>query len=82
MVLQTVPPSVLQRISSLVRVLFIVQEISMERLEQRPRCLKCQGSLVQTMIDMRNRVSILQFVCLSCGRPWPAGVKLRPVIAG
>lgn len=53
------------------------------RVEQQhvKRCWKCQGALVQTMIDMRTRVSILQFVCLKCGRPWPAGIKLRPVFA-
>jgi hypothetical protein len=41
------------------------------------RCLKCQGSLIQIMIDTPPKVSIRQFICLSCGRPLPAGVKLR-----
>ena len=46
------------------------------------RCWKCQGSVMPlTMIDVQTRLSILQFICRSCGRAWPAGVKLRPMIA-
>jgi hypothetical protein len=41
------------------------------------RCWKCRGSLVRTMIDRQTRVSIFNFICLRCGRPCPAGVKLR-----
>ena len=52
----------------------------MEALEQQSmkRCWKCQGVLkAETVIDWHTNLSILQFVCLGCGRPWPAGVKLR-----
>ena len=57
-----------------------MKEWPMEALEQQSmkRCWKCQGLLkVETVIDWHTNLSILQFVCLRCGRPWPAGVKLR-----
>ena len=56
------------------------KEWPMETLEQQSmkRCWKCQGLLkAETVIDWHSNLSIQQFVCLSCGRPWPAGVKLR-----
>ena len=41
------------------------------------RCWKCRGSLkAETVLNMYSRLSILRFICLGCGRAWPAGVKL------
>ncbi len=50
---------------------------SREGQQHMKRCWKCQGSLkAERLIEIQTKVSILQFVCLSCGRLWPAGVKL------
>jgi len=52
--------------------------------EQRDvkRCLKCKGSLkASTVLHVQTGVIIQQFICVTCGRPWPAGVKIRPAIA-
>jgi hypothetical protein len=45
------------------------------------RCLKCRGLLKAETI-IKSGISILQFMCLGCGRPWPAGVKVRSVNVG
>lgn len=45
------------------------------------RCWKCQGLLKAETIK-KSGISILQFMCLGCGRPWPAGVKIRSVNTG
>ena len=45
------------------------------------RCLKCHGSMTTTpTITVHTTCSIVQFVCLSCGRPSPAGVKPRQIV--
>lgn len=55
-----------------------LKELSMEPIQQHiKRCWKCRGPLIQRMIDLPTKVSIRQFMCLSCRRPSPAGVKLR-----
>ena len=42
-------------------------------------CWHCHGSLTaQTLVNVETRLSILQFLCTSCGRISPAGVKLHP----
>ena len=45
-------------------------------------CWKCQSSLkANVTVAFQAGVSILQFVCLSCGRPWPAGIKPKSSMA-
>ena len=47
------------------------------------QCWKCSGALkAATIVHMQTGVVIQQFVCMACGRRWPAGVKVRPTIAG
>ena len=47
--------------------------------QQTKRCWKCRGRLMaQTILHLKNKISTFRFVCIGCGRPWPAGVKLRP----
>ena len=45
-------------------------------------CYKCKGLLkTDTIVHIPTGVVIQQFVCVVCGRQWPAGVKVRPAIA-
>ena len=52
--------------------------------DQRDKqCWKCSGALkAATIVHMQTGVVIQQFVCMACGRRWPAGVKVRPTVAG
>ena len=79
MTLQTMSPSVFQGIS-LLEPVFEPVRIPHGTQEQQhiKHCWKCRGLLKRrTMIEMQTGIFLVQFVCRSCGRPWPAGVKLR-----